>query len=80
MDWEALKKSLGEGFPGPRPLEWGQKQPLDPLKFIFPLPGENDWLLLYEELPHRGISCRSLFSCGDHGRAYFDRVRNPEHL
>ena len=28
-----------------------------------------------------GGSCRSLFSCcGDHKRAYFDRVRNPESL
>ena len=30
--------------------------------------------------PHRGVACRSLFSyCGgDHERACFDRVQNPE--
>ena len=28
----------------------------------------------------RGVSCRSLFSCGDHERAYSGRVRNPENL
>ena len=48
---EALKESLGEGFPRPRPLLWGQKRPLEPLKFGFPLAEENDWLLLCEELP-----------------------------
>ena len=26
------------------------------------------------------VSCRSLFSCGDHERAYSGRVRNPENL
>ena len=40
----------------------------------FPVPEENDWLLLCEELPPGvfpvGASC-----CGDHERAYFDRVR-----
>ena len=34
---QALKESLGEGFPRPRPLLWGQKRPLEPLKFGFPL-------------------------------------------
>ena len=46
----ALKESLGEGFPRPRPLLWGRKRPLEPMKFAFPLPEENDWLLLCEEL------------------------------
>ena len=48
---EAFKESLGEGFPCPRPLEWCRKQPLECLKFDFPLAEENDWLLLCEELP-----------------------------
>ena len=48
---EALEESLGMGFPRPLPLLWGQKWPLEPLKFGFPLPEENDWLLLCEELP-----------------------------
>ena len=48
---EAIKESLGEGFPCPHPLECGQKQPLEPLKFDFPLAEEKDWLLLCEELP-----------------------------
>ena len=48
---EGLKGSLGEVFPRPRPLEWGRKRPLEPRKFGFPLPEENDWLLLCEELP-----------------------------
>ena len=40
---EACKESLGGGvFPCPCPLEWGQKQPLKPLLFNFPLPEEND--------------------------------------
>ena len=43
---EAFKESLGEGFPCPRPLEWGRKRPLEPHLFHFPLPEENDWLLL----------------------------------
>ena len=49
--FEALKESLGEGFPCPRPLLWGRKQPLEILKVGFALPEENDWLLLCEELP-----------------------------
>ena len=48
---EALWSQWGEGFPRPRPLWWGRKRPLEPLKFGFPLPEENDWLLLCEELP-----------------------------
>ena len=45
----------------------------------FSLPEENDWLLLGVDCPHRGVSCRSLFSyCGgDHERAGFDRIQNP---
>ena len=46
-----FKESLGGGFPCPCPLEWGQKRPLKRLLFDFPLPEENDWLLLWEELP-----------------------------
>ena len=72
----------GEGFPCPRPLEWGRTQPLKPLLFDLPVPEENDWLPLGRSCPHRGISCRTLFSyCGgDHKRAYFDRVQNPVNL
>ena len=37
---EAFEESLGRGV-------W----PLEPLMFGFPLPEENNWLLLCEELP-----------------------------
>ena len=43
---EAFEESLGGGVSSPNPLGWGQKRPLEPLKFGFPLPEENDWLLL----------------------------------
>ena len=42
----AFKEPLWEGFPCPRPLEWGQKRPLKPLLFGFPLAEENNWLLV----------------------------------
>ena len=44
------------------------------LLFDFTLPEENDWLLLWEELP-------LFFYCGgDQERVYFDRVQNPVNL
>ena len=39
---EACEESLGEGFPRPRPLEWGRKRPVKTLLFDFPLPEENN--------------------------------------
>ena len=48
---EACKSQWEEGFPCPRPLEWCSKWALKPLLFDFPLPEENDCLLVWEELP-----------------------------
>ena len=42
---EALEESLGRGVSMPCSPIMGSKRPLDPLKFGFPLPDENDWLL-----------------------------------
>ena len=78
--FEAMEESLGRGFPHPLPLLWGRKRPLEPLKFGFPLPEENDWLLLWEELPPKGCFLYDPFLCRNHERAYSERVRNPESL
>ena len=49
---QAFKESLAGGEVSmPSSLEWGRKRPLEPLNYGFPLPEENDWLLLCEELP-----------------------------
>ena len=46
---EAFEESLGKGVSTPSSPR--VKGPLEPLKFGFPLPEDNDWLLLLEELP-----------------------------
>ena len=45
---------IGGGVSTPSPLECSRKRPLKPLLFDFPLPEENDWLLLWKELPPIG--------------------------
>ena len=72
----ALEESLRRGVSTPPSPGVGSKTTPEPLKFCFPVE-ENNWVLLGRNYPHRGISCRSLFSCGDHKRAYSGRVGKP---
>ena len=63
----------------PSPPRVGSKTTHGASKFGFPLPEENDWLLLCEELPPYGaFPVGASFFVGDHERAYFDRIQNPE--
>ena len=68
---EALEESLGRGVSTPSPLIVGLKTTPGASEVCFSRLEENDWLLLGRNCPHRGVSCRSLFSyCGgDHERA-----------
>ena len=68
---EALEESLGGRVSTPSSPIVGSKM----------TPGASEIWVVYcfeRSCPHRDVSCRSLFFCGNHERACFDRVQNPE--
>ena len=66
---EALEESLGRGVSTPPAPIVGSKTTLESLEFCFPLRKTIGYCFV-RNCPHRGVFCRSLFSCGDHKRAY----------
>ena len=78
---EALKKSLGGGIHALFPCCGVEKTTLRASEVLFsPVGRKTTGYCFVRNCPHRGVSCRRLFSCGEHERAYSGRVRNPENL
>ena len=78
---EALEESLGRGVSKPPSPIVGSKTTPGASEVGFSSSrGKGLVTALRGIAPHRGIFCRSLFSCRDHERAYSGRVQNPENL
>ena len=78
---EALKESLGRGTHALFPSCGVEKLPFGASEVLFsPVGRKTTGYCCVRNCPHRGVSCRSLFSCGEYERAYSGRVRDPENL
>ena len=78
---EALKESLAIGIQALFPCCGVEKTTLGASEVLFsPVGRKTTGYCFVRNCPHRGVSYRSLFSCGEHERAYSGRVRNPENL
>ena len=77
---EALEELWGRGVSMPSSTIMGLQTTPGASEVWFSPAGGKRLVTVFGGVAPRDVSCRSLFSCGDHERAYSGRVGNPESL